>query len=247
VTLAPPTRYLFFLIALINFYAEFTHNRELVFFTKPLLLPLLMVYYFLSMRGKWAIVHTIMLFAFLFSWFGDMFLMFTPKSLEEVELMGIPMDKNYFLMGLGSFLVTQVLFILAYRESRLGTANTKIGLKNIYFAPFIIYWVVMLAIVIPPVYDDPEKNAVTIPVIVYASVLLGMAAVAASRLGRTNATSLWMTLAGACIFVISDSLIALNSFVLNPPMYYSGFWIMTTYVVAEYLIAEGIIRHYKAA
>jgi uncharacterized membrane protein YhhN len=238
------TRSLFFLIALINFYAEFTHNRELIFFTKPLLLPLLMLYYFLQMRGQWAMVHSVMLFAFLFSWFGDMFLMFTPQSLADIELMGIRKNKYFFLAGLGAFLVTQVLFIFSYiqsmTEKKAGTA-----LNKIYFLPFIIYWAVMLSIVIPSVYSNPEKSMVTFPVIVYASVLLGMAAVACSRFERTNRTSFILTLAGACIFVISDTLIALNSFVFANPMYYSGFLIMTTYVVAEYLIAEGIIRHYK--
>ncbi len=236
------TRYLLVILSLIEFYAEFIHHHELMFFTKPLLLPLIAAYYFLSVKGNMKGFHKMMMLAFLFSWFGDISLMLTPETITDTELMGIPKSKYFFLAGLGSFFITQILFINVYRKS-VSTSNTANALKKIYYLPFLIYWFAMLAIVLPPLQHNTEKQTATIPVIFYASVLIGMAATALSRFGKTNSKSFWFTFTGACIFVVSDSLIAINFLALPEPTYYAGFSIITTYILAEYLIAEGILKH----
>lgn len=101
----------------------------------------------------------------------------------------------------------------------------------------------MLAIVLPPLRANAEKSVAAVPIIFYAAVLISMAATALSRYSKTNSKSFWLTFIGACIFVASDSLIAINFLALPVPSYYAGFSIITTYVVAEYLIAEGILQH----
>jgi len=42
---------------------------------------------------------------------------------------------------------------------------------------------------------------------------------------------------GAILFMLSDSVIAVNKFVLEIPL--SGLWIMTTYTLAQWLITVG--------
>lgn len=74
-----------------------------------------------------------------------------------------------------------------------------------------------------------------------------MATIALSRYGKTNSKSFWLVFIGACVFVASDSLIAINFLALPVPSYYAGFSIVTTYAVAEYLIAEGILQHENSA
>lgn len=103
----------------------------------------------------------------------------------------------------------------------------------------------MLAVILPPLQSNVEKQAATIPVIIYSGVLVSMAATALSRFGKTNTQSFWFTFLGACIFLISDSLIAINFLALPEPSYYAGFTIFSTYVLAEYMIAEGIFRHFS--
>ncbi len=228
------------IIALIGFYAEFTHQRSIIFFTKPLLLPLLAGYYFLSAKNKWSKVHKLMMFAFLFSWFGGISLMFTPETISDTELMGIPKSRYFFLAGLGSFFITQLLFINSFRSS-VNTNNST--LSKFAYAPFVLYWVVILVIILPPLHANIEKSSATIPVIFYSAVLISMAAAALSRYHKTNSKSFGLTFVGACVFVISDSLIAINFLALPQPTYYAGFSIITTYITAEFLIAEGILQH----
>lgn len=238
-------RYVLLIVALVEFYAEFVHHRELIFFSKPLLLPLIAAYYFFSLNGIWNTVHKLIMLAFLFSWFGDISLMLTPETVTDTELMGIPKSKYFFLGGLGSFLVTQILFISSYRKS-IDTTSVGKGFHNkMIYLPFLIYWLVILAIVLPPLQNNAEKKLATIPVIFYAAVLIAMAATALSRFGKTNSKSFWFTFIGASIFVVSDSLIAINFLALSVPTYYAGFSIITTYAVAEYLIAEGILKHHQ--
>lgn len=230
-------------VALIEFYAEFVHHKELIFFTKPLLLPLIAAYFYFSVDRKWNITDSTMMFALLFSWFGDVSLMLTPETITDTELMGIPKSKYFFLAGLGSFFVTQVLFINAFRKSALAV---DAALNKFIYMPFVVYWLAMLAIVLPPLHANAEKSSATVPVIFYAAVLISMAATALSRYGKTNSKSFWMAFIGACVFVLSDSLIAINFLALPVPSYYAGFSIITTYVIAEYLIAEGILQHEKS-
>ncbi len=236
-------RYILLLLVIVELYAEFVHDRGLMFFTKPFVLPLIAVYYFLSVNGTWSKLHKLMMFAFLFSWFGDVSLMLTPETPADTSLMGIPKSPYCFLAGLGSFLVTQILFISAFRRAVSVSGGSGILFSKLYYVPFLIYWVSILCIVLPPLQHNAEKQIVTVPVIVYAAVLISMAATAFSRRGKTNSQSFWLTFAGACIFVISDSLIALNFLALPQPGFYAGFSIMSTYVIAEYLIAEGVLSH----
>lgn len=235
-------RYLILFISLIEIYAEFIHDSKLVFFTKPLVLPLIAFYFFSSVKGSLTVVHKLMLAAFLFSWFGDIFLMLTPETISDTHIMGIAKNKNYFLGGLGSFLVTQILFITSYSKL-VNTSAAATPLKKIYYLPFVIFWIIMLAVILPPLQSNAEKQVATVPVIIYSGVLVSMAAIALSRYGKTNVQSFWLTFAGACVFLISDSLIGINFLALTEPSYYAGFTIFSTYVIAEYMIAEGILKH----
>lgn len=182
-----------------------------------------------------------MMLAFLFSWFGTISLMLTPETITDTDLMGIPKSKYFFLMGLSSFFVTQVLFITVYRKS-VSIESTR-SVNWFWYLPFAAYWLFMLYIILPPLSANTEKSAAVVPVIFYSAVLIGMSAIAFHRYGKTNTTSFWMVFAGACVFVISDSLIAINFLALPKPTYYAGFSIITTYIFAEYFIAEGILQH----
>ena len=237
-------RIVLLVVFLLEIGGEFIHHRELVFFTKPLVLPLLGLYFFLSAKGLVTTVHRLMLVAFLFSWFGDIFLMLTPETVMDTEVMGIVKNKSYFVLGLGSFLVAQLLFIISYTKTKDSYQPNVTTIKWFHYTPFAALWAGMMALVLPALQLDAEKQPTTIPVIVYSALLLTMAAVALSRYGKTNNSSFWNAFLGACIFVVSDGLIAINFLVLPEPTYYAGFTIFITYAVAEYLIAQGMLKHF---
>ncbi|MCF8258595.1 MAG: lysoplasmalogenase [Flavobacteriales bacterium] len=228
---------------LLEIYGEFIHSPELVFFTKPLVLPLIGLYFFMSIKGRMVSVHLFMLTAFLFSWFGDIFLMLTPETVADTQIMGIIKNKNFFVLGLGSFLVAQLLFISSYRKAKDRPLQGTAAVRWFHYLPFVVLWAGMMAIVLPSLQTNLEKQPATIPVIIYSAILLTMAATALSRFGRTNSSSFRNAFIGACIFVVSDGLIAINFLVLPEPTYYAGFTIFITYAVAEYLIAQGILKH----
>lgn len=237
-------RLVLLVVFLLEIGGEFIHHRELIFFTKPLVLPLLGLYFSLSVKGILTTVHRLMLVAFLFSWFGDVFLMLTPETVMDTEVMGIVKNKNYFVLGLGSFLVAQLLFITSYLKTKDRPQGSVTVIKWFHYIPFAALWIGMMALVLPALQLDVEKQKATIPIIVYSAILLTMAAVALSRYGKTNNSSFWNAFLGACIFVVSDGLIAINFLVLPEPTYYAGFTIFITYAVAEYLIAQGMLKHF---
>lgn len=234
-------RFLLLIAFLLEIHGEWTHNSTQVFFTKPLVLPLIAWYFHASSIRRNLTMKGLMLLAFLFSWFGDVFLMLTPETVSDTHIMGIAKNPDYFLLGLGSFLVAQLLFITSYRKA-VTHASAPVA-KWWWFVPVAFFWAGMMAFVLPPVLAHPEKHLAAVPVAVYSAILTSMAAVALSRFGRTNTLSFWLTFAGACIFVVSDTLIAINFLVLPQPTYYAGFTIFVTYGIAEYLIAEGMLQH----
>jgi uncharacterized membrane protein YhhN len=70
-----------------------------------------------------------------------------------------------------------------------------------------------------------------------------MAMQALFRYGYTSAPSFaFWCFAGAISFMISDSLLAINKF-MQPLAIYAGLAIMLTYLLAQYLIVEGVLKH----
>jgi uncharacterized membrane protein YhhN len=74
----------------------------------------------------------------------------------------------------------------------------------------------------------------------YVTVISLMAAQAIGRATvRGDSASRWVAV-GACVFMLSDSLIAVNKFLIPVPL--SSLWILTTYFAAQMLIVH-FARH----
>lgn len=190
---------------------------------KPLLLPLLIGYY-IAGTDKEERSRTVLL-ALVFSWIGDVLLMFQPQG----EL--------YFIGGLLAFLVAHLYYIFAYRQFMIeDTSKALLGVQRFRFSfPIILAGTGLVSVL----YS--HLGGLKIPVIVYALVLVLMVVNALFRFGRTSLASFSMVFFGATLFMISDSMIAINKFML--PIAYSGFWVMFTYLGAQYLIVQGLIKH----
>ena len=76
-------------------------------------------------------------------------------------------------------------------------------------------------------------------ILIYALSLMGMSMMALNRRGRVNPSSFRLVFFGSLLFLLSDSMIALNKFSMEIPL--AGFWIMITYILAQYLIMRGLI------
>jgi uncharacterized membrane protein YhhN len=78
------------------------------------------------------------------------------------------------------------------------------------------------------------------PVAAYVAVLVAMASVAWSLALRQVTQGAGMLALGATLFMLSDSLLAVNRFV--SPLPYAGLWVLSTYYAAQAFIVTGLLR-----
>ncbi|HEX6227288.1 MAG TPA: lysoplasmalogenase, partial [Chryseolinea sp.] len=176
---------------------------------KPLIMLTLAVFYFYNCENRTTVVWLAMFFSFA----GDVLLMFDS------------LDARFFMAGLTAFLLAHVCYILAYRQYQNAVADHELkGIQKIRFAfPIVLAGTGLLVILYPSL--GPMK----IPVTVYAIILIIMVINAIFRYGRTSSASFWLVFAGSLLFMVSDSLLAINKFFHPVPV--AGFWIMSSYVL----------------
>lgn len=193
--------------------------------TKPLIVPLLIGFYFSSASSP----SMPFVAALFFCWLGDVLLMLqTPAEL-------------FFIAGLSAFLAGHLLYILVYRQLRWNAPiNPWSGVQKMRASfPVILAGTGLIVILFP------HLNGMEAPVILYACVLMAMVIAALLRSGYTHAQSFSYIVAGACSFMISDSLLAINKFLTPIPA--GGILVMLTYICAQYLIAKGVLLHRNSA
>lgn len=203
---------IFIIISFLEITFGINHFQIGVYLTKPLIMISMIFFYFLQTRNQRSFQDKLMIVAFFFSLIGDSFLMLS--------------DATYFIFGLGSFLITHLIYIFIFSRNRL-----KMNLLVRFL--FLAFSICMLFVLKGNVNDS-----LLIPVIIYMITITVMAITAAER--NTNLESYRMVLIGAGLFVLSDSLIAINEFVNPIPL--STFLIMGTYVSAQYLICIGFLK-----
>lgn len=130
-----------------------------------------------------------------------------------------------FVQGLAAFLLAQitytVLFLTRFRWQK----------RRLPWAALIVVYATLCSLFI-----IPQAGDMTLPVTVYM-IAISLMAIAAGF--RADEHFLWVAI-GALIFMISDTLIAIDRFV--SPMDYSGVAVMGTYYIAQALICVGIVR-----
>lgn len=130
-----------------------------------------------------------------------------------------------FVQGLVAFLLAQVTY------AGLFMTQAKWQSARLPWAGFIVVYALLCTLFILPHAGDMQ-----IPVTAYMIVISLMAISAGFR---QDQQWLWVAM-GALIFMISDTLIAINRFVT--PFEYSGIAVMSTYYAAQFLICVGITK-----
>ncbi|MEN8211466.1 MAG: lysoplasmalogenase [Thermodesulfobacteriota bacterium] len=131
---------------------------------------------------------------------------------------------DYFVFGLAAFLVAHVFYISVFIRKPVLEKHRSI------IALIIITYGFALGLIL-----IPNLGSMMIPVIAYLLVILTMGISAA--LGADNH---FLIITGACLFILSDSIIAVNKFLT--PVFFSSFWIMTTYYSAQFCIISGSLK-----
>ncbi|MFA5299575.1 MAG: lysoplasmalogenase [Lutibacter sp.] len=184
----------------------------LIYIFKPLIiLSLLLLYVFSSpKKQKWYV------FALIFSFLGDVFLMFSGEL--------------FFIAGLVSFLIAHVLFIkiVIYR------------IENINFFKIILSSILFLTLFGLLIFTLKESlHEMLGPVIVYGLTISTFGAVSLIDFLNTKSKKSLLMLFGAVIFMISDSILAINKF--YSPAHVFEVTVMATYVLAQYFIYRSMV------
>jgi len=206
------TFFIFVLASILDIIGIIFSISILVYIFKPLIIfSLLFLYVFsLEKRLKWYVMALELCF------FGDVFLLFTGNT--------------YFIAGLISFLLAHLLFIKIVVNRIKKTSILKVIIASI---PFLILFLVLIY------FLKSSLNELLIPVIIYGLTISTFGAVSLLDYLQTKTIkSIWM-LAGAVVFILSDSLLAINKFHSSNEIF--DVLIMITYIIAQYLIFKSMI------
>ncbi|MBC9933678.1 lysoplasmalogenase [Chitinophaga qingshengii] len=190
------------------------------FATKPLLVPLLAVYFLSAdsmMPGK---QRAWMYGALVFCLLGDVLLMFD----------------HLFLSGLGCFLVGHVFYIIFFLTIRYSNPPVP-HCKYLWVflnAAAVIGYILFLA---------PYLGTMVIPVIIYSLVISIMLQSVIHAFHFRYQRMAWYCVIGALLFVVSDSLIALGRF--YHPLPGGGQLVMLTYGLAQAGLVYGAVQYYR--
>ncbi|SNR30537.1 lysoplasmalogenase [Lutibacter flavus] len=204
--------FVFILVSVIDIVGIVFKEPSLIFLFKPFILLSLLFLYSSSVliRNKWYVM------ALIFSFFGDVFLLY-PGEL-------------FFMMGLVSFLLAHFIYIKIVVGRINKTSFTKIITSIIPF--FIVFSLLILSL-------KDSLNEMLLPVIIYGLTISIFGVVSLIDFQNTKSKKSLLMLIGAIVFMISDSVLAINKFYNSTHLF--EVVIMVTYILAQYLIYRSMI------
>lgn len=199
------------------------HNGHFV--VKFLLMPVLIIALIQSKKvcseKNWRVI----LAGLVLAWAGDVMLLFSATT------------PVFFITGLICFLGTHISYIVYFRRYHKGLPAFMIK-RPLLSSAIILYALLLLSVL------WPHLGSLLMPVIVYTAVITMMVLHALAAHTSMTAVTGGLFVAGAVLFIISDSLLATDKF-------YSHFLaadilIMITYGVAQLWIVQATQQNHDA-
>jgi len=194
--------------------------------TKLLLIPLLFIYLILNVRkGAYQTSKTIIYIGLFASFLGDLFLIYP--------------GNGFFIAGMAAFLITHICYIIFFLKAN--------NLKFTKATEFVIASVVITIIAVKLLnFLKPYLGDLALPVKIYMAAICVMTATAANLIGDKKLKNLGLTyfLPGALLFVLSDSVLAINMFLYKDTIL--NVVVMLSYGYAQCLIVQGFAKYLKA-
>ncbi len=212
---------LFFIIVGVELYGESKDNTKIFYASKPLAMPLLILFYIFGVingvgveRIDWLIV-----IALIGGMAGDILLML--KNQEK-----------WFLFGMIGFLVNQIFYIISFFLG-VGDISTFNSWALFLFGPVVL----TIGFTVPRFIKKTED--LKIPVLVYMGAILLMHVSTVVRLGVNQDISIIFIYIGSILFIFSDSILAMikwegefkNGRLIN----------LSTYFLAQFFITLGVL------
>lgn len=212
---------LFFIFAGIEIFSEYKDIKKIEYLTKPLLMPLLILFYIFGVIETTSIsnVDWLIVVALIGGCAGDIFLM-----LENEE--------KWFLFGMVAFLINQLFYIISFFLSISDITNFS-GWGYFLLGPAIL----ILVFTVPRFIKKTEY--MKIPVLVYLGAILIMHIAAIFRLAEFAGLPFVLVYVGSISFIFSDACIAVNKWAGE--FTNSRLIIMTTYILAQFYITIGLL------
>ncbi len=204
---------LFCLVSCIDILGVLLENPSIRYGAKPLIMLSLIWYYVSNTKFR----NKLFVFGMFFSFLGDVFLL----SKEEF----------FFILGLGSFLIAHLCYIamiLKYLEK-----PTLPSISKALF-PYLLVFIVLMQVL----YSS--LGAMKIPVIIYAFTISVFGMLSLLYYFQNKNTVARILVFGVLLFIISDSILALNLF--YSPKSFFPVLIMSTYVGAQFLICKFVLN-----
>ncbi len=207
---------MFFCLLGLHLAAIINHIPWLGWATKPLLVPVLVFWLLQSTSGVTNPLKIHALSALLFSWAGDVLLIF------------VPISASFFLAGLTAFLIAQLFYLYCFLQLRKAQ---QLPFRFWLLIPVGIFCTAVLYLL------TPWLGALKIPVMVYGTII-SLMLFAALQLGFSPRRNRLIA-GGAALFVFSDIMLAWNKF--RAPVSGADVLIMLSYGIAQYYLCRGII------
>lgn len=191
-------------------------NETIQFVCKPLIIPAIIGFFYTTTHRITSGIKKWILLALIFSWIGDVLLMFQDK------------ESLFFLAGLSSFLLAHIFYIIYFHQVRV-KENLK---SNPWLLVIVVVYYAVLISFLSPYLDDMK-----LPVRIYGIVISFMFMLAMHMLYIKNKLAGRWMMTGALLFVISDSILAINKFYQS--FEFANILIMLTYGFAQFYIVKG--------
>ncbi len=194
----------------------------LQFLSKPLMMLMLLAY-FASESSNLNPLKNLIVGALTFSWFGDVFLL---------------LDRIYdffFIYGLIAFLFAHILYAVYFWK--IG----KLNREKFRFRMGILISIIAYSVLFY-LYLFPTLSDLKIPVFLYCLVI-SLMVVACFHAFEFTKTFAAICLAGTLLFALSDSILAINRFVISIPV--GSALVMLFYGIGQLLITEGSLRNLR--
>ncbi|MDD5312862.1 MAG: lysoplasmalogenase [Dehalococcoidia bacterium] len=140
---------------------------------------------------------------------------------------GLALDlpvQNAFLIGLALFLLAHVGYIVVFSR------DFKWQRKRVWLIVLLVLYAAGMAVIMLPFL-----GGMLFPVYAYMAILITMVVMAALRQPSSRSV-----LCGALLFLVSDSALAVNKFLI--PLPYADYIVTITYYGAQFLILFGFLR-----
>lgn len=212
---------IFLLIMILNLMVQSAFFEGYSILIKPLIC-LSLAYYLYKESNMRAGFNRLVFAGLIFSLTGDILFLYAGS------------DIYLFLYGLLSFLIAHILYSSAFfRDFKNNPQESK------YYGHLMLFVMGVFSMSYYTWIRD-YLNDFKLPVLTYFFVISIMVILAAYRYRRVNLLSFRLICFGALFSVISDSAFAIRKFV--EPYSFAGLLIMSTYMIAQFLIIMGSIE-----